>query len=70
MKFKWIKFFEHETKKTDEKEDVTIINKIRFFFKNFSGQSTQYKIVWTIRITLWVLVGIITIYGVFLQLFK
>lgn len=70
MKFSWIKFFEKETKKIDEKEDVTMISKIKFFFKNFKRQSTQYQIVWTIRITLWVLVSIITIYGFFLQLFK
>ncbi len=50
--------------------DMTIQEKVLAFVKCFPFQSPQYKIVWIIRIFLWILVFGVAIFGTVLRLKK
>ncbi len=73
-RLKWLRFFENEKEETEKSEELeawnnlTILEKIKFFLNNFKYQSGQYKFVWIIRIALWILLGAIAIFGVVIKI--
>lgn len=63
----FLSFF--ESKKSDEEnENLAVLQKIMRFLKNFRSQSLQYKIVWTVRITLWAILVCAAVLGIAMRI--
>lgn len=68
-KLEWLKFFENEISNEDD-EQLSTVNRIKRFLGDFKYQSFQYKIVWSIRIMLWIVVIGIAMLGAVHRLAK
>lgn len=69
----FLKMFEdvqNETAKNkcDNTKEMSIKEKIKAFFKCFKYQSAEYKIVWSIRILVWILICVVAIFGTVIRI--
>ncbi len=63
----FLSFFENK-KSGEENENLAVLQRIMSFLKNFRSQSLQYKIVWTVRITLWAILVCVAVSGIAMRI--
>lgn len=63
----FLSFFENK-KSGEENENLAVLQRIMRFLKNFRSQSLQYKIVWTVRIALWVILVCAAVFGIAMRI--
>ncbi len=68
--YEFLDFFETEEDENSEYESLTSFEKIKLFFTTFRFQSFRYKIVWSVRILSWLILLVISIYGIYLKIKK
>ena len=68
----FLQLFEKVQKETEEREkeyeyeNLTVKEKLNIFCKNFKFQSAEYKIVWSIRILCWFILGVLACFGAYI----